>query len=311
MTGDGPAARCPVPAAGGCLTGTVTEEQRRIARRTFLGVAAAGALVACSPNPTGGAASPETDPRANESAPPSSSATTSPPKAVAPTGSGAPATTAAPAATTAPVTTAVAAAPTAAVFVPNGPRTKQLVSLTFHANGDPTMASKLLDILAARGVRTTVFGVGSWLVENPKLVARMVAEGHEVANHTWSHQTMGRLDRGTIATEISRCADALTKLIGSPSPWFRPSGIEVPTAVILEEAGKVGYRTSVGYDVDSLDFQDPGAKAVVANVAASVKPGSIISVHFGHQNTVDAMPSLLDLLATKDLRPVTVGSLLA
>ena len=194
--------------------------------------------------------------------------------------------------------------------MPNGPRTKQQVSLTFHANGDVGLAGRLLDIVRERSVRVTIFGVGGWMEANPKLVARMVADGHEVANHTWSHPTMGPLGRSVIADEIRRCAEVLTKLTGSISPWFRPSGIEVPTPLILDEAGKAGYRTSVGYDVDSLDFQDPGAKAVVANVAATVQPGSIVSVHFGHQNTVDAMPALLDLLASRGLAPVTVGTLL-
>lgn len=280
----------------------MTEEPPRIARRTFLGVAAAGALAACAPNPTGeaGGGVPETAPADEPTAAPATASTG--PTAAAPAE-----TTVAPAATTAPVTAAAGAA----TFVPNGPRDRQQVSLTFHANGDVGMATAILDVLAARGVRVTVFGVGNWLVENPALVRRMVADGHEVANHTWSHQPMGRLDRATLATEITRCAEALTDLIGSPSRWFRPSGIEVPTPAILAEAGRAGYATSVGYDCDSLDFQDPGAVAVVANVAATVKPGSIISVHFGHRNTVEAMPALLDLLASRDLRPVTVGELLA
>lgn len=286
----------------------MTDEPRRIARRTFLGVAAAGALAACAPNPTGEAA--------GDAAPAATDAVTDPTSETAPAAPPSEATPATAAATTPAPAEPTTGAPTtaaagAAAFVPNGPRTSRRVSLTFHANGDPAMASRILDTLRDRGVKVTVFGVGNWLVENPKLVARMVAEGHEVANHTWSHQPMRTLDRATLASEISRCADALTTLIGSPSAWFRPSGIEVPTAAILEEAGKAGYRTSVGYDCDSLDFQDPGAKAVVANVAATVQPGSIISVHFGHQNTVEAMPALLDLLASRDLRPVTVGELLA
>jgi len=160
-------------------------------------------------------------------------------------------------------------------------------------------------------VDATVFGVGSWMQQNPRLVARMLDEGHEVANHTWSHQTMGPLGRSTIASEITRCAEVLSSLTGSISPWFRPSGIQVPTKLILEEAGKAGYRTSVGYDVDSLDFQDPGAAAVIANTKAAVQPGSIISVHFGHANTLAALPGLLDMLAAKGLAPVTVGQLLA
>lgn len=291
----------------------MTEHEWRLARRTFLGVAAAGALAACSPNPS-------TDGTATTAVPADDTTTASaapgnaePPAGAAPTAGTEPATT--------PATTPATEAPTSAtsaaagpggpaVFVPNGPRTAPKVSLTYHANGDLGLATRMLDILKTRGVRVTVFGVGNWMKDNPRLVARMLDEGHEVANHTWSHQAMRTLGRATVATEIARCAEALAELTGSISPWFRPSGIEVPTPLILEEAGKAGYRTSVGYDVDSLDFQDPGAAAVIANVKAAVQPGSIISVHFGHQNTLDALPGLLDLLGEKGLQPVTVGELL-
>ena len=290
----------------------MTEHEWRLARRTFLGVAAAGALAACSPNPsTDGAAT--TAAPADDAAATTDAATTGP--------AGATASTSAAPASTDPATTPATEAPTTATsatagpggpaaFVPNGPRTAPKVSLTYHANGDLGLATRMLDILKTRGVHVTVFGVGNWMKDNPRLVARMLDEGHEVANHTWSHQAMRTLGRATVATEITRCAEALAELTGSISPWFRPSGIEVPTPLILEEAGKAGYRTSVGYDVDSLDFQDPGAAAVIANVKAAVQPGSIISVHFGHQNTLDALPGLLDMLGEKGLQPVTVGELL-
>ena len=49
----------------------------------------------------------------------------------------------------------------------------------------------------------------------------------------------------------------------------------------------------------------------MANVRRSLQPGAIISLHFGHQGTIDALPALLDLLTTSGLRPVTVGRLLA
>jgi hypothetical protein len=67
----------------------------------------------------------------------------------------------------------------------------------------------------------------------------------------------------------------------------------------------------VGYDVDSLDFQDPGVSAVVANVRRGAQAGSIISLHLGHQGTIKALPAILDHLGTMGLRPVTVGQLLA
>ena len=192
-----------------------------------------------------------------------------------------------------------------------GPEGGAGVALTFHASGDPALASALLDGLAARQTKVTVFGVGQWMAANPTLVARIRDDGHELGNHTQTHQAMGRLNRSDIAAEISGCARVLQQLTGSLTPWFRPSGIETPTAAILAEAGRAGYATSVGYDVDTLDFQDPGSPAVVANFRKGVSGGSIVSLHFGHRGTIDALPGMIDHLASTGLHPVTVGQLLA
>jgi peptidoglycan/xylan/chitin deacetylase (PgdA/CDA1 family) len=170
---------------------------------------------------------------------------------------------------------------------------------------------ELLDSLKQHRTAVTVFGVGQWLAQNPELTARIGADGHEYGNHTQTHQAMGTLSASAVAAEITQCADVLRRLTGSISSWFRPSGIDVPTARILAEAGRAGYPVSVGYDVDSLDFQDPGVSAVVANVRRGAQAGSIISLHLGHQGTIKALPAILDHLGTMGLRPVTVGQLLA
>jgi peptidoglycan/xylan/chitin deacetylase (PgdA/CDA1 family) len=137
------------------------------------------------------------------------------------------------------------------------------------------------------------------------------AAGHELGNHTYTHPALGEVPRASVAQEIAGCARVLTALTGNASRWFRPSGIAVPTATILAEAGRAGYGVSIGYDVDSLDFEDPGANAVITNTMAAVKPGSIVSLHFGHQGTVQAMPTLLGRLAAAGLQPVTLSELLS
>ncbi len=73
---------------------------------------------------------------------------------------------------------------------------------------------------------------------------------------------------------------------------------------------KAGYRTGGSYDVDSLDYTDPGPDAVVANVLGSVRRGSIVSMHLGHPGTVTALPAILHGLAKLRLRPVTLTGLL-
>ncbi len=159
-------------------------------------------------------------------------------------------------------------------------------------------------------VTSTIFGVGDWMKDNPKMVASMVDNGHEMGNHTWSHQPMRKLSAGSLFDEISQCATVLTDLVGSPTRWFRPSGIEVPTDSILKQAGKAGYQVSVGYDVDSLDFQDPPVPEIISNVTNVVIGGSIVSLHFGHAGTLDALSKIVEHIRGLGLTPGTVGQLL-
>jgi len=196
-------------------------------------------------------------------------------------------------------------------YVAHGDRTLSKVALTFHASGDPTLAQQLLDVVARAAVPITVFGVGQWMAQHPDLVGRIAHDGHELANHTLTHQAMGRLPEDQLDHEVAGCAEVLRSLTGSITAWFRPSGIDVPTATILDHAGRAGYPVSVGYDVDSRDFQDPGAGAVQANVLDHVQPGSIVSLHFGHQGTIAAFGPIVDGLRARQLEPVTVSGLLA
>jgi peptidoglycan/xylan/chitin deacetylase (PgdA/CDA1 family) len=208
-----------------------------------------------------------------------------------------------------PTSSAASAGP--ARYVAHGDRSLSKVALTFHASGDPTLAQQLLDVVARAGVPITVFGVGQWMAQHPDLVSRIARDGHELANHTLTHQAMGRLPEDQIDREVTGCAEVLRSLTGSITAWFRPSGIEVPTDTILAHAGRAGYPVSVGYDVDSRDFQEPGAGAVQANVLDHVQPGSIVSLHFGHQGTIAAFGPIVDGLRARQLEPVTVSGLLA
>lgn len=211
-------------------------------------------------------------------------------------------------ATTVAATTAAPTGP--AKFINHGARDSGATALTFHAAGDVGRATALLDLLKRAGTPVTVFAVGSWIEANPQIGKRILADGHELANHTWSHGAMRTMSRADLNTEITKASTTLTKVSGTNGRWFRPSQIEVPTADILAEAGRAGYGVSVGYDLDSMDFQDPGAAAVRANVIGHVQSGSIISLHFDHQNTIEALPAILDHLKSKSLRPVTVSQLI-
>jgi peptidoglycan/xylan/chitin deacetylase (PgdA/CDA1 family) len=77
---------------------------------------------------------------------------------------------------------------------------------------------------------------------------------------------------------------------------------------MLEQAAIAGYEASIGYSLDSLDHRDPGAPAVVETVGTATG-GEIVSLHFGHPGTIEAMPAILDGLDRRGLEPVTVSRL--
>ncbi|MDT5032768.1 MAG: hypothetical protein QOC94_2939 [Actinoplanes sp.] len=194
--------------------------------------------------------------------------------------------------------------------VTHGPRDRDTVALTFHGQGDPAIVTRLLDEIARGGAKVTVLAVGTWLAAQPALGRRILDDGHELGNHTQHHADIKRMSAAQARQEIDSCAQILRQVSGTIGPWFRPSQTQHATATIKAAAAHVGYRTCLSYDVDSLDYTDPGAAAVVATTLKTVRPGSIVSLHFGHPGTVSAMAPLLAGLRKKGLTPVTVTELL-
>jgi peptidoglycan/xylan/chitin deacetylase (PgdA/CDA1 family) len=185
------------------------------------------------------------------------------------------------------------------------------VALTFHGAGDPALAVSVLQELERAGAQATVLVVGTWLADNPQLARRIVGAGHELGNHTWTHPVLDDLGATAARVEIERCRDLIEKLTGSPGAHVRQSGGQHATDLVLRLAGAAGYPTCLSYDVDSLDYTDPGPAAVRRNVAAAVRRGSVVSLHLGHPGTLTALPPVLADLRRRGLRPVTAARLLA
>jgi peptidoglycan/xylan/chitin deacetylase (PgdA/CDA1 family) len=193
----------------------------------------------------------------------------------------------------------------------HGPRTGHNVALTFHGQGDPALVNGLLDELARAKVTITVLAVGTWLAGSPELAKRVLSDGHDLGNHTQHHADIKRMTPVQAQAEIAECAHALTAICGSIGRWFRPSQTQYATARIKTAAAHVGYQSCLSYDVDSRDFTDPGPGAVVANTMKAVRPGSIVSLHFGHAGTISAIAPLIEGLRGRGLTPVTMTELMA
>lgn len=195
--------------------------------------------------------------------------------------------------------------------IQHGSRAFANVALTFHGAGSPDYSAQLLKIFDATKTPVTVFAVGTWLRADPSIGKRIIDAGHDLGNHTMTHTQMKTISAKRVDAEIAGCAGELKKQIGNHGAFFRPSGTQFSTPIIRAAAIKYGYGPCISYDVDSHDYRDPSKAVVIANVMNKVKNGSIISLHFGHKVTFDAMPTLLEKLHARGFMPVTVSQLLA
>lgn len=183
------------------------------------------------------------------------------------------------------------------------------IALTFHGAGELSVTRQVLDVLARHDAKVTVLAVGTWLTATPDAIRAVRDGGHEIGNHTWSHGNLAAMRPAAVRIEIEKCRDRLAAVLGTPGACFRQSQGQYATATELAEAGRAGYDRVLSYDVDSLDWTDPGPARIRAAVATA-KAGSIVSMHLGHLGTVAALPGILTDLAGRGLKPVTAGQLL-
>ncbi|MCZ4102192.1 polysaccharide deacetylase family protein [Streptomyces sp. So13.3] len=193
----------------------------------------------------------------------------------------------------------------------SGPRARPMVALTFHGQGDPGLADAVLSLVERAGAHLTVLAVGTWLDTHPAMARRILDKGHDLGNHTQHHLDISAMGAKAAYDEITMCAQRLHQLTGSIGSWFRPSRAAQATPLVLQQARKAGYQHCLSYDVDSLDYTDPGAAAVQHTVLTAVRAGSIVSLHLGHPGTLGALPGILTGLHARGLRAVTATEMLS
>jgi peptidoglycan/xylan/chitin deacetylase (PgdA/CDA1 family) len=185
-----------------------------------------------------------------------------------------------------------------------------IVALTLDDGPTPEGTAAALAALESGGARATFFLIGRHIERHPGEVRRILAAGHEVANHSWSHERMIGRSSTWYDEEIARTATLLRRLGDGGPLLFRPPFGKKLFGLPL--AARRQGHLMVMWDVAEPDTQDPHAYA--AHIVQRARPGSIILMHVMYRsNRVAraALPLVLDGLRRKGLRIVTVGELLA
>lgn len=151
------------------------------------------------------------------------------------------------------------------------------VYLTFDDGPDPQTTPRLLDILAAHGVRACFFILGRQAVRYPALVKRIHAGGHAIGNHTWRHIHPLRMTSRSARSEVYKTTVLLEDLAGQRVSLFRPPYGYV-RACMLDQARSLGLSLLL-WDRSAIDWGWFGRERLIERRLRAVQPGEVVLLH--------------------------------
>jgi cellulose synthase/poly-beta-1,6-N-acetylglucosamine synthase-like glycosyltransferase/peptidoglycan/xylan/chitin deacetylase (PgdA/CDA1 family) len=197
------------------------------------------------------------------------------------------------------------------------------LALTFDDGPDPEWTPAILSILKEKKVPSTFFMIGSAMEAHPDLVQRVLADGHEIGNHTYTHPNLANTSPATVRLELNATQRLFQALTGRSMRLMRPPYIgdaeprEADEIVPLEIAQSLGY-IAIGTHVDTFDWMMPSVPHMMKDVMRAVESpnphvrGNIILMHDSggdRSQTVALLPVLIDSLRAKGYSFVPVSEL--
>lgn len=187
----------------------------------------------------------------------------------------------------------------------------KIVALTFDDGPDPRYTLPILDILKEYQAPATFFMVGNNINKYPDIAKKVVAEGHEVGNHTMDHRPLTDLTPPEVYHEIEDCYKTIRTVTGVVPKYFRsPKGLTTPD---VEAVTNTFEMSEILWTLTIENKKAPTPEAMVERVINKIEPGSIILLHDGRldrTNTVKALPLLIKELRNNGYRIVPLSELL-
>ena len=192
------------------------------------------------------------------------------------------------------------------------------VALTFD-DGPSPHTEAIADLIATHGGAGTFFVLGDRIPGHEPLLRRMVAAGHELGNHTYSHPHCGRLEEAALREELARGQAAIADASGRTPVLVRP-----PYGEDAERVGVVGAELGLAcilWDVDPIDWRERKVERIVRRVLDGVHDGAIVDFHDGGPShptgiqdrtpTTDALREIVPELRRRGYELVTVSAMSA
>lgn len=203
----------------------------------------------------------------------------------------------------------IAAVPTLvpqAVPTPEPKPRSKAVALTFDDGPSTENTPKVLEILKQYNAHATFFVVGTRVATGTEVLKQEVAQGCEIANHSWNHADMSRLTMKKVNWQYDKTAQLVKKLVGYDITLLRP-----PYGAISQKMRDKLKHPMILWNVDTLDWKSKDPKSILKQVKKNVKDGDIILMHDIHPTTAEALKTVLPWLVKNDYDILTVSELAA
>jgi len=193
-------------------------------------------------------------------------------------------------------------------FIGSGPSAGNRIAITFDDGPTPGVTEVVLDELKKRNLHSTFFMIGKRVVDAPELALRVLAEGHEVCNHTFNHLKLNTLPDQQVEWEIQKTQDTLCEVLNQCPTWLRPPyGAFRKNQIGIPQSKQLGV---VFWSVDPRDWSQPGEGQIVETILTHTKPGSIILCHDLHKQTANCVGQILDGLLERKFEFVSISAFL-
>lgn len=187
---------------------------------------------------------------------------------------------------------------------------EKVVALSFDISWGTRTPGPVLDILKKEKLRCTFFLSGPWVKKYPEIAKRIAADGHEIGSHGYRHINLSQLPKEKIKEELAAAHQIIVNVTGKEPRLIRtPNGDW--DGKVVEAAQEFGY-TVIQWDVDSLDWKNPGVETIIRRVLKLVRPGTIVLMHASDscRQTDEALPKVITGLRQQGYKMVTVSELL-
>ncbi len=185
----------------------------------------------------------------------------------------------------------------------------KLVAITFDDGPHPSFTPKVLELLQKYNAKASFFCVGHQVHQFGEIVNKIVANGHTVGNHTYSHSNkFGFFGTQKVILELQRTNMAIKETTGLDPKLYRPAfGVTNPS---IGRAVKKLQLNTIGWNIRSLDTTKRSKKTVLERITNKIKKGDIILLHDSSDKTVEVLEQLLLFLQRNEIQSVTVDQLL-